>query len=1039
MPADRSRRTDGLRDAYVGVVAQQGRVTLDRDFNAEHGYLAGRLEAQTIDVIGPSGTPGEGFKTSLPGTGTPTLCTPPEPLTLPSPEPEYDFLISPGTMYLGGQRAVLPGVQNSRAITYSFFDQPDRAHPPFGPDAVGPNNPPKQELVYLALSEQEVSAVEDPDLLEVALGGPDTTQRLRLMRRVSRRAVTTADCTSGWNQAVTQWQAADGLTLDPATLALRPAARLQVSFADEGATTDPCDPVAVNGYLGADNQTIRVQIASAGGPDTPGALTDASLLWGYDNASFIYRATPLASNPAMLTISPPPPDSFHIPQTNQVVEILRTAAVIASEPDLTDPTGQATIVRCVAERRGFIARLAQPYGPAGGGGPTAYIVLDRPLPAELLADTTPLFLRVWQSEIAFDPSGGTVLLTDDVKGISTGIQVTISTPKGVPITLGAFWEIAVRPSTPQAVYPERLLTAPQPPDGPALWACPLAVIDWTQAPPTVTDCRSTFTGLDGQGKGCGCCTVSVTPTGKLGIQQALDLAAKAGGGTVCLGGGSYALTAPLVFGVQHRGVTLEVCQTAVICVAAGSEAAFTQGLIQMANAPQVTLRGLDLRPALAPRPAAVTIQINGLLASAPALSAGALAITADSIEVMVAINVAESANVTIEDCIVAFANGKDATLSLFGVGVLAQGDCQGLTIEGCLFESFVATTYTRFATTTASPTTGVAIPTVPVVFQPVLATAATAAALLAASAAETRAVSARATRSRPSTNASAAATSTAVSEPIGTAPVATVPVAMGPVATTPVTAAPVGTSPVSTAPISTDPVSTLPPAPPHPSAMTTTNTTAPVITDPIVDLVHTGFTAIAVNTITTNETVAQNHLVAIVGVLAAPTMQSDSKSSLPCNLGQAVVRRNRFAGLTLGLFGVCSVDTLRLEDNDAKSCLGGYWLGLAGWRTPTDPKAQPLFQQWSAASGFTEFTLVSAVGFSFPPSPVRPRRGRRREIVDALQEINVVLPALVLRRCGCWRSGTSIVRYPGWRSRPACAVGLALHVGGADFAVGGTQ
>src|SRR5262249_50371069 len=158
---------------------------------------------------------------------------------------------------------------------------------------------------------------------------------------------------------------------------------------------------------------------------------------------------------------------------------------------------------------------------------------------------TPLFLRVWQSEIAFDPRGATVLLTDDVTGASTGVEVTISTPAGEALTAGAFWLIAVRPSTPQGVYPARLLTAPQPPDGPALWACPLAVIDWTDSKTaTITDCRNTFGGLGGLQ---GCCTVTVTPGGKLGLQQAIDRAAAAGGGTVCLKSGTYTLPAPLQF------------------------------------------------------------------------------------------------------------------------------------------------------------------------------------------------------------------------------------------------------------------------------------------------------------------------------------------------------------------------------------------------------------------------------------------------------------------------------------------------------------
>ena len=89
MASDRSRRTDGLRDGYTGVVAQQGRVTLDRDFNAEHGFLTGRIEAEARDVIGPCGTPDDGFAISIPQASPPgpVLWDPPAPLSPPTPHP----------------------------------------------------------------------------------------------------------------------------------------------------------------------------------------------------------------------------------------------------------------------------------------------------------------------------------------------------------------------------------------------------------------------------------------------------------------------------------------------------------------------------------------------------------------------------------------------------------------------------------------------------------------------------------------------------------------------------------------------------------------------------------------------------------------------------------------------------------------------------------------------------------------------------------------------------------------------------------------
>jgi hypothetical protein len=699
MPGDRSRRTDGLRDSYTGVVAQQGRVTLDRDFNAEHGYLAGRIEAEACDVIGPCGTPDNGFEIGILQTSPPSppFWSPPAPLSPPI-EHLGDFLIGPGTMYVGGQRAVLEARPAGHPVTYSYFDQPDLIAREAG-SVVEVIRNRGRELVFLALTEQEVGAVEDPDLLEVALGGPDTTQRLRLLRQVRRETVQGPDCTTAWDEAVALWRARDGLILDARTMRLWPEARLLVSFSGTGGAADPCDPIAQNGYLGAENQTIRVRISDTGTGGSPSG--QAKLLWGYDNASFEYRAAPLASNPAMLTISPLPPDSFHIPQAGQAVEILRTVAVLGSEPDMTDPTGQRAITRCVARSTGVVRRLTQPYGPVTPGDPSSYIVLDEALPAEFLGDTTPLFMRVWQSEIAFDASGDTVLLTDDVTGASTGVEVTISLQKGDVLTLGAYWLLAVRPTTPQAVYPERLLTAPQPPDGPRLWACPLAVIDWANIEnPAITDCRIPFDPLTGvTGRRSGCCTVSISPADLakgISLQAAIDRAAKLeAGATVCLAPGVYTLTSPLHLTAAHAGITIEACGGgATLAVVAGNEAAFTDGMVVATGANNVTIRGLTIVPAMAPLPAS----IPGFLAVefSSIISAAILRRIETDMRVLIGVRAWDSQNLVLADCTVQFAPAPNIkTQDVFGVGLFAQGNCAGLTVRDCDFASTIAPTFTR--------------------------------------------------------------------------------------------------------------------------------------------------------------------------------------------------------------------------------------------------------------------------------------------------------------------------------------------------------
>ena len=116
MPSDRSRSSHDIRYNYSGVVTQQGRVILDRDFNALQQIVNSEIESDALDIIGPCGTPDNGFAVSLAASGqtSPPLWSPPAPLSPPGIEP-FDFLVSPGTMYLGGERAVLPKVrQNGR-------------------------------------------------------------------------------------------------------------------------------------------------------------------------------------------------------------------------------------------------------------------------------------------------------------------------------------------------------------------------------------------------------------------------------------------------------------------------------------------------------------------------------------------------------------------------------------------------------------------------------------------------------------------------------------------------------------------------------------------------------------------------------------------------------------------------------------------------------------------------------------------------------------------------------------------------------------
>ena len=62
MAADLARITYDPTRQYRSVITQQGRVTLEAD-NNEAAIIAGEaLRLETIDIVGPTGTPDDGYK-----------------------------------------------------------------------------------------------------------------------------------------------------------------------------------------------------------------------------------------------------------------------------------------------------------------------------------------------------------------------------------------------------------------------------------------------------------------------------------------------------------------------------------------------------------------------------------------------------------------------------------------------------------------------------------------------------------------------------------------------------------------------------------------------------------------------------------------------------------------------------------------------------------------------------------------------------------------------------------------------------------------
>jgi hypothetical protein len=129
--------------------------------------------------------------------------------------------------------------------------------------------------IYLDVWERLITAVEDPSIREVALGGPDTAARAKVVWQV--RGLPADARSTGLNQRVYGRVSAcaaplDGLPgLSPAWLAAR---------VNPGQVADdPCILPPTSGYRGVENQLYRVEIHKGGAAGT------ATFKWSRDNGS----------------------------------------------------------------------------------------------------------------------------------------------------------------------------------------------------------------------------------------------------------------------------------------------------------------------------------------------------------------------------------------------------------------------------------------------------------------------------------------------------------------------------------------------------------------------------------------------------------------------------------------------------------------------------------------------------------------------------------------------------------------------------------
>jgi hypothetical protein len=444
MKGDFTRDTFDPLKHFSRVLMQQGRVTLDADWNEQADITAHRTETEARDVIGLCGAPkhNPGFKISN-GSGG-------------------DFTIGAGRFYVDGILC-----QNNAAV--SFTNQSDLP----GTTSIKDSG---SYLVYLDVWQRHLTALDDPEIREVALGGPDTATRTKTVWQVKTlrigdigTAVTCADDLASWNELIA-----------PSTGQLSARTR-----PDRESDKPSILPLAA-GYRGSENHLYRVEIHEAG--ELGDGSSAPTFKWSRDNASFVAAVQSIGNGKIKLrTGRHDTPLGFGLGKWIEITDdrhdllaLPGTLARIAKVEDLVLTVDTANAI---------------PPGELGD--------VDLALHGKV---------RRWDSRGLQDvsvPAGN-----DHFLSLEDGVEVKFE--NGTYRT-GDYWMIPARTATGNVEWPHDTAVPPNPvsrlPHGIVHHFCRLAIIEFSNGNVTVMeDCCRQFSPLTELQQSSGYCTNTVWPT-----------------------------------------------------------------------------------------------------------------------------------------------------------------------------------------------------------------------------------------------------------------------------------------------------------------------------------------------------------------------------------------------------------------------------------------------------------------------------------------------------------------------------------------------
>ena len=482
MRGDFSIWRDERRQNFNGVLHQQGRVLLDADWNAQTVITNDWEDTAARDIIGAgvAGVPADApnsFKISAASVAGGGL----------------DLTVSPGRVWADGLLAYLDA--NDDVLRRASYLAPSIAPLP----GSAPGGSGTRDAVVLEVWREEINAFQMPELLiEPALGGPDTTERVHTEMAFRLLRLTNPDdtCDSIIDRLRDHFEAKGKLTV---TLDAPPP------------PTGDCPLLEGSGYTGFEHNLYRIEIAQLNTGAAP------MFKWSQFGGGLVGRGQLRNGFPGVITIT-----------GNQQVIINSGLPQFYMEIVSDDPAlGHRRVVYGANVTLGSNGTLTLP-NPASSGSANVFFG-DHP------PGNGTYFFRLWNRiELisAFNLASATPL--------QDGILLKF---EGAEYVAGDYWTFPVRAGEMTNVTP---LIDQKPPEGIHYHRVPLGIIEWMPATPvspvraSIEDCRRIFQPLT---RLATCCTYRVGDGVRShgdfrSIQAAVD-ALPAEGGEVCVLPGEY--------------------------------------------------------------------------------------------------------------------------------------------------------------------------------------------------------------------------------------------------------------------------------------------------------------------------------------------------------------------------------------------------------------------------------------------------------------------------------------------------------------------